>query len=237
MGLNLAFLVLEEHPYGREMLAKLLDGGLAPCVVIQEVSDEGDVEREKFLKRIEGQPVPPRINQLLVGKKIPLFSVANHNDQDSAEILRSFKPDLIVLGGTRIIKPRILQIPPEGTLNAHPGLLPTLRGSASVGWALYKDLPVGATVHYIDPGIDTGDIVLREALPVRRGDTYESINGRIAALSAALMKRAVLSVSDGSITRTAQDPAAGETLRVIPDDLLEIGRQRLRDGTYSHFAD
>jgi methionyl-tRNA formyltransferase len=200
------------------------------------VSEVGDVEREKFLTRMAGQPVPARINQLLVGKKTPIYSVANHNNEDCAEILRSINPDVIVLGGTRIIKNRILEIPPQGTLNAHPGLLPWLRGSASVGWALYKDLPIGATVHYIDPGIDTGDIIFRENLAVTPGDSYESINGRVATLSAELMKRAVQAVEDGSVTRSPQDRSVGETYKVIPEDLLEIGKQRLKDGTYSHFS-
>jgi methionyl-tRNA formyltransferase len=236
MSLRFAFLVLEEHPYGRQMLQTLLDADLVPCAVLQEVSEVGDEEREKFLTRMAGQPIAPRINQLLVGKRAPIFSVANHNDQDCLEILQTLEPDLLVLGGTRIIKKPILEIPAQGTLNAHPGLLPRLRGSASVGWALYKDLPIGATVHFIDPGIDTGDIIFRESLPIYRGDTYESINGRVAGLAAELMKRAVLSVTAGAFTRVPQDRNAGETLRVIPEELLEIGKQRLRDGTYSHFA-
>ncbi len=237
MSLHFAFLVLEEHPYGREMLRILLERDLVPSMIIQEVSEVGDVEREKFLKRMAGQPVPPRLTQLVAGKKIPVYCVANHNDSTCRELLAAEKPDVLVLGGTRIIKSSILETPRRATVNSHPGLLPLLRGSASVGWALYKDLPQGATAHFIDPGIDTGDIIVKRQLPVYHKDTYESINYRIAILSGELMAESLAFLANGDAPREPQDRNVGETFKVIPDDLLEEGKQRLVDGRYSHFAD
>ncbi|MDX9992118.1 MAG: formyl transferase [Anaerolineales bacterium] len=237
MALHFAFLVLEEHPYGREMLRILLERGFAPSVIIQEVSNVSDLEREKFLVRMAGQPVPPRLAELINGKKIPVFCVGNHNDEVCKELLTAEKPDVLVLGGTRIIKTPILETPRRATVNSHPGLLPWLRGSASVGWALYKDLPQGATVHFIDPGIDTGDIIARRELPVSRQDSYESLNGRIATLSGELMAEALAFLAAGEAPREAQDQSLGETFKVIPDDLLEEGKRRLSEATYSHFID
>ena len=237
MPLHFAFLVLEEHPYGREMLRLLLENGFVPSIVIQEVSRVGDEERRKFLDRIAGQPVPPRLTELLAGRKVPVYCVANHNDATCAELLIAERPDVVVLGGTRIIKPHVLEIPPRGTVNCHPGLLPWLRGSASIGWALYKDLPQGATAHFIDPGIDTGHIIIRRELPVYRRDTYESLCARVATLAGELMVETVRLLSDGEAPRTPQEEGVGETYRVIPDPLLDEGRRRLAEGRYSHFAD
>ena len=84
---------------------------------------------------------------------MPKLEVDDHNHPACRAMLQA-KPELVVLGGTRIIRAFLLAIP----INAHPGLLLHLRGSASVGWALYKDLPIGATVHCVDPSIDTGSI-------------------------------------------------------------------------------
>ncbi len=237
MSLNFAFLLLEEHPYGREMLRILLENDLVPSKIIQEVSTVGDEEREKFLMRMAGQPVPPRLTQLISGKKIPVYCVSNHNDDTCQELLAADQPDVLVLGGTRIIKPNILEVPRQSTVNSHPGLLPWLRGSASVGWALYKDLPQGATAHFVSPGIDLGDIIVSRQLPVYRDDTYESINYRVATLAGELMAEAVISIANGEAPGTPQDPDAGETFRVIPDDLLEEGKQRLAENRYSHFTD
>ncbi len=237
MPLHFAFLVLEEHPYGREMLRILLENDLIPSMIIQEVSAVGDEEREKFLTRMAGQPMPPRLTQLVSGKKIPVYCVSNHNDDTCRDLLAADKPDVLVLGGTRIIKPKILEIPRQSTVNAHPGILPWLRGSASVGWALYKDLPQGATTHFVNPGIDLGDIIISKELAVFRNDTYESINYRIATLSGELMAEAVTSLQNGNAPRIPQDTNVGETFKVIPEDLLEEGKQRLAQGQYSHFAD
>lgn len=237
MDLHFAFLVLEEHPYGREMLRILLEHDLVPSVIIQEVSEVGDVEREKFLNRVAGQPVPPRLTQLITGRNIPVYCVVNHNNAHCRELLAANQPDVLVLGGTRIIKPSILEVPRRATVNSHPGLLPWLRGSASVGWALYKDMPQGATCHFIDPGIDTGDIIVRRELPVRRSDTYESLNARIATLAAELMAESLTFLANGEAPREPQDRTVGETFKVIPEDLLEEGKRRLAEGRYSHYVE
>jgi len=238
MNLHFAFLVLEEHPYGREMLRILLERDLVPSMIIQEVSQVGDAEREKFLNRIAGQPVPPRLTQLVTGKKIPFYCVTNHNDATCRELLEAEKPDVLALGGTRIIKPSILETPRRATVNSHPGLLPWLRGSASVGWALYKDMAQGATAHFIDPGIDTGDIIVRRELPVHRHDTYESLNARVATLAGELMAESLTFLANGEAApREPQDRNVGETFKVIPEDLLEEGKRRLAEGRYSHYAD
>jgi methionyl-tRNA formyltransferase len=237
MDLHFAFLVLEEHPYGREMLRILLERDLVPSMIIQEVSGVGDVEREKFLNRIAGQPVPPRLTQLITGRKIPVYCVANHNDDSCRELLAVEKPDILALGGTRIIKTSILEVPQRATVNAHPGLLPWLRGSASVGWALYKDMKQGATAHFIDPGIDTGDVIVRRELPVFHSDTYESLNARIATLAGELMAESLTYLAMGEAPREPQDRNVGETFKVIPDDLLEEGKRRLAEGRYSHYTD
>ena len=237
MTMNFAFLVLEEHPYGREMLRILLENELIPSIIIQEVSAVGDEEREKFLKRMAGQPLPPRLTQLISGKKIPVYCVSNHNDETCRDLLASVKPDVLVLGGTRIIKPNVLEIPKQSTVNAHPGLLPWLRGSSSSGWALYKDMAQGATAHFVSPGIDLGDIIVSRELPVYRDDTYESINYRIAILAGELMAEAVKAIRDETVQSKPQDPSAGETFKVIPEDLLEEGKRRLADGRYSHYVD
>ena len=236
MGLRFAFLVLEEHPYGREMLRILLDRGFVPGLIIEEASEVATEERQKFLTRIAGQPVPPRIADLFAGLDVRCHTVGNHNGLDCREMLRAYGTDLVVLGGTRILRPPVLAIPPRGTINAHPGLLPQLRGSSSVGWALYKDLPVGCTVHYVDAGIDTGPILLQRRLPVRRGDVYEKIVRGVLTLSGNLMVETLEGLVKGSLQASPQDPGVGETLRVIPPELLATAKRRLAEGSYSHFA-
>lgn len=236
MALRFAFLLLEEHPWGREMLRVLIERGYEPELVVEEVSDVADVERGKFLSRMAGQPIAPRVAEQVRERVIPVWCVSNHNNDFCGELLAADPPDLLVLGGTRIIRETILDIPRIATVNAHPGLLPTLRGSSSVGWALQKDLPIGASTHFVDTHIDEGDLILRRELAVRRGDTYESLNARLATLGGELMAETLAFFERGAVPREPQDRTQGDTFTVIPDDLLAEGKQRLADGTYSHFA-
>jgi methionyl-tRNA formyltransferase len=237
MPLDLVFLVLKEHPYGCEMLRVMLEKGFRPDLIIEELSPVAEEERAKFLTRIAGQPVPPTIASLIERWDIPLVEVENHNSTICCDMMEARRPGLVVLGGTRIIRSPVLEVPTRGTLNAHPGLLPQLRGSSSVGWALYRDLPVGSTTHYVDDGVDTGPIILRRELPVYRGDTYEAIVRRTLALSAELMAETLALFEQGAVRGILQNREVGETLRVIPPALLLEARNRLAQGQYSHYVD
>jgi methionyl-tRNA formyltransferase len=237
LNLRFAFLVLYEHPYGREMLRILLDRGFRPGLIVEEVSAVADEERHKFLTRIAGQPVPPVFAEMLSGLDIPRLEVDDHNSPACREMLVNFGPELLVLGGTRILRSHILAVPPLGTLNAHPGLLPWLRGSSSVAWALYKDLPIGSTVHFVERGIDTGPILSSRELPVRRGETYEQIVRRVLTLSGELMAEALALLAAGKARAIPQDPTTGETLRVIPPECLAEAKAKLARGRYTHFVD
>lgn len=230
-----AFLVLEEHPYGREMLQALISGGFVPSLVIQERSVVSEVEREKFLVRLDGYPIAPTIAEQLEGLDTRRAVVDNHNSPDCIALIEAEAPDLLVLGGTRILKPPVFASVPRGALNAHPGLLPEVRGSASVAWAIHLDLPVGCTCHFIEKGIDTGPIVGRREIPVHRGDTYEHLCHATVALSAVLMREALQGMRDGTLAPVPQ-PQGGEAHRNMPDEMVEAVKRKLADGTYLHFC-
>ncbi|MFW6109621.1 MAG: formyltransferase family protein [archaeon] len=231
------FMVLEEHPYGREMLMQLLEEGHTPMAIIEEVSDIAEEEKSKFLERIKGHRVAPTFTELVEGKDIPRYKVPHHNKKKCRELLEELSPDLGVLGGTRIIRKRILEIPPDGMMNSHPGLLPEVRGSASPAWSVYHDIPIGATCHFIDPNIDTGDIVLRREIPVHRGDSYEKLCWLTLVEAGRLMTEAVTQWKNDTLNRYPQGESKLPTFRVPSDEIMEVVRQKLRDKTYKHYVD
>jgi folate-dependent phosphoribosylglycinamide formyltransferase PurN len=231
-----AFLALHEHPYGREMLRQLLGAGFVPRLVIEEASEIADLERRKFLDRIGGHPVAPRFDELLAGLGVRRERVADHNDERCASLLREAAPRLMVLGGTRILRPHLLELAADGCLNAHPGLLPEVRGSASVAWAIHLDQPIGCTCHFVEAGIDTGPIVARRALAVHRKDDYETLCWATIGLSGTLMAEALRAYAAGTLAARPQGDGP-PARRNMSDALLEQVRGKLARGDYGHYVD
>ena len=233
------FMVMKEHPFGREMLRQLLAAGIRPQLILEEDSQVADVERAKFLERIAGHPVAPSISEQAAAGKIPIVSVPIHDEAHSMEPIREIDPDLIVFGATRIIRGEILRYPPDGVLNAHPGLLPECRGSASPAWSVYHDIPIGSSCHFCTAEIDAGDLVGRREIPVRRGDRYEDLCHATLVMAGRLMRAAMEAYRDDRLDALCrpQGKSPHPTFKNMPDELLEVVRRKLRDETYAHFVD
>ena len=98
--MNFIFLAIKEHPWGREMLSQLLDAGFTPSLIIEEFSEGGEIEREKFEFRIGTHTVGPTMKSQAKEHKIPVVEVPIHNDKHCMEYIEEAEPDLIVFGGT-----------------------------------------------------------------------------------------------------------------------------------------
>ena len=239
-----AYLLLKEHPYGREMLRQILSEGFIPAIVISEDSVIGDEEREKFLKRIEGNPLAPTIESQLAGLAesgvdVPHVEVPIHNSEQVMPHIADMSLDLVVFGGTRIIRGEILDHPRDGVINSHPGLLPDCRGSASPAWSVYHDIPIGSSTHFCDNGIDTGELLLRREVSVKRGMTYEDLCYETLVLAGILMKEALMAyeAKEWDDMRIPQGESEHPTFRNAPEEVLEVLDQQLRDQTYAHYVD
>ena len=241
---DFAYLLLKEHPYGREMLKQLISENFIPKIIISEVSEIADEEREKFLKRIEGneiaESIESQINELsLSGINVEHVEVSIHNSEQVMPYIEELELDLIVFGGTRIIRGEILDFPKDGVINSHPGLLPECRGSASPAWSVYHDIPIGSSTHFCDNGIDTGQLLLRREVPVKRGMKYEDLCYETLVLSGILMKEALIAYDEGrwDEMRRPQGESPFPTFRNAPEEILQVVYQKLKDETYAHYVD
>ena len=234
-----ACLLLKEHPYGREMLRQIMSEGFIPRLIIQEDSSIADEEREKFLKRIQGNPIAPTIEEQSSEMNIRLITVPIHNSEEVLPHLEAEDLDLIVFGGTRIIRGDILDLPRFGVINSHPGLLPECRGSASPAWSVYHDIPIGSSTHFCDNGIDTGDLLLRREVPVKRGMTYEDLCYETLVLAGVLMKEALMGYEEGrwDEMRHPQGESEHPTFRNAPEDVLQVVYEKLAEQKYAHYVE
>lgn len=117
--------------------------------------------------------------------------------------LRELQPDWIILGGGGILRPEVIQTARMGVLNVHPALLPWARGCGVVGASLEHGVAVGATIHYVDAGIDTGAVIERRLLSVRPDGTH------LGALELAVMELSAEMMADAveAIVRRGEVPA------------------------------
>ena len=162
------------------------------------------------------------------------------------DLVSTLDPDVIVAAGfTHIVPPEVLTLPDRGCLNVHPGVLPDTRGFNPNVWSIVDDRPAGATVHYMDEGVDTGDIVATREVPTAFDDTAKDVYRRVERACVALFRDVWPDVEAGTVETTTQ-PAEGnyyrkqqflELCELDPDEELRVVDllNRLRALTFPPF--
>jgi methionyl-tRNA formyltransferase len=120
-----------------------------------------------------------------------VYRVSDFNSSQVSNILDDLKPDIIILGGARIIKKKILLKANVGFLNAHPGILPFYRGSDVIYWAYENKDEIGVTVHLVDAGIDTGVILRHKSIENSHSKSIMDLREEANHLSAQLLMEVV----------------------------------------------
>ena len=126
--------------------------------------------------------------------------------------LEEAAPDVMVVAAYGLILPPwVLALPRHGCLNIHGSLLPRWRGAAPIQRAIEAgDAETGITVMQMDAGLDTGAMLLAEALPIVPTDTSATLHDRLAALGARLIDQALALLAQGALQPRPQ-PAEGVT--------------------------
>jgi folate-dependent phosphoribosylglycinamide formyltransferase PurN len=140
--------------------------------------------------------------------------VQDTNGPESVRVISGERPDVIIQAGAGILRRQIFSIPRLGTLNLHHGIAPLIRGVQSIYWGLYekRDNWLGATVHFIDEGIDTGGVLAHAAVERRPGETFPSLFAR-ATESGTIALRSVLRRLEAGERWTIAPFAAGSAYR------------------------
>jgi methionyl-tRNA formyltransferase len=126
------------------------------------------------------------------------------------ELLRSLDLDYIVgVHFPYIVPDEVLAIPRIGVVNLHPALLPYNRGWHTPSWAILEETPIGATLHFMDSGVDTGDIVAQVEMEKQPGDTAHTLYLRLLELEIELFKSSWPLLAAGNPPRRAQAPGEG----------------------------
>src|SRR5580692_5070412 len=196
---------------------------------------------------VVSSPVKQRALQL--GLPVTQPESIKNNDVFRAQ-LTALKPDaIIVVGYGRIIPQWMLDLPPLGNINLHASLLPKYRGAAPIQWAIARGETVtGVTTMKIDAGLDTGDILLQQEIPIAADDTAETLAPKLAVVGAKLTVETLRRSQTGDIHPRKQDEAQTTLAPILKkeDGLIDFSRpaaeilNRLRGfqpwpGAYSKF--
>jgi methionyl-tRNA formyltransferase len=138
------------------------------------------------------------------------------NNPDLQQRLRELAPDaIIVVAYGRLIPPWMLTLPRHGNLNLHASLLPKYRGAAPIQWAIANgESETGVTTMRIDEGLDTGEILLQQQVPILSRQTAVELSPVLAAVGAELMIRTLAGLEQGTLQAVPQD-ASQATLAPI----------------------
>jgi methionyl-tRNA formyltransferase len=149
------------------------------------------------------------------------------NDAFRAQ-LTALKPDaIIVVGYGRIIPQWMLDLPALGNINLHASLLPKYRGAAPIQWAIAQgEIVTGVTTMRIDAGLDTGDILLQEEIPIAANDTAVTLAPKLAAVGANLTVTTLRGLQAGTVHPLPQDHSQATLAPILKkeDGLIDFSR-------------
>ncbi len=120
--------------------------------------------------------------------------------------MKALNPDAaVVVAFGQILPKEILDIPRYGCINVHASILPMYRGAAPIQWVIINgETETGVTTMYMDEGLDTGDILLKETVTIAEDETGGSLFDRLSRLGGPLALKTLEGLENGTITRVKQ---------------------------------
>lgn len=130
------------------------------------------------------------------------------NDPECIAWLRERGPDLMAVCGASLLKPEMLAVPSRGVLNLHGGLAQFYRGLFTTDWAILEGEPekVGATVHFVSPGIDDGGVVFQGRPRLEREDHPNRAYEKVVRLGVEMMSEAICVIDKGELHACPEPP-------------------------------
>lgn len=173
-------------------------------------------------------------DEIIAAARLPaarVFDGSQLRHPSTIEALRALRPEigLSVFFGY-ILRQGVLSLFPSGCLNLHSSYLPHNRGAYANVWSIVDRTPAGVTLHYVDAGVDTGDIVAQKQVPVLASDTGKALYTRLETACVELFREAWPLVRSGNASRSPQDHSIATHHRVA--DVEQIDRIDL-DRTYT----
>ena len=141
-----------------------------------------------------------------------IFRGKAFREPEGIQFLNRLKPDYVIgIHFPYIVPPAVLMIPEIGVVNLHPAYLPFNRGWHTPSWAILDKTPIGATLHFMDEGIDTGDIIHQREVKVAANDTANTLYQKIMLSEFQVFKEGWPLLLQNSFIRIKQEGGKSTT--------------------------
>ena len=150
--------------------------------------------------------MPTPVKEVAMKYELPVYQPKKVREPEFVEILRSLKPDVMVVAAFgQIISKEILEMPKYGCINVHASLLPAYRGAAPIQWAVINgEKESGVTIMQMDEGIDTGDMIEKVVVPIAEDETGGSLFEKLSQAGAKLCVKVLKALEEGKAVREKQ---------------------------------
>ena len=159
--------------------------------------------------------IPSPVKEYALEKNLRIYQPLKvRNNIEFLDEIKNLKPDVIcVVAYGKILPKELLDIPRLGCINVHGSLLPQYRGAAPIQWAVLNgDKETGITTMYMDVGMDTGDMVLKEKVEIGENETTGELWDRLSKIGANLLVKTLKQIEEGTAPREKQ----GENFTLAP---------------------
>lgn len=164
------------------------------------------------------------VKEYAIEKNLQVYQpIKVRNNPEFLEEVKKLNPDLIcVVAYGKILPQELLNIPKYGCVNVHGSLLPEYRGAAPIQWAVLNgDKKTGVTTMFMNAGMDTGDMILKEEVEIGEDETTGELWDRLKTIGANLLIKTVKEIENGTATRTKQ-PEEGTMAPMLSKEMAKI---------------
>ena len=192
------------------------------------------IDKKYDIAAVFTQPDKPRdrgmklsyspVKELALENNIPVYQPTKLRDGTATELIKSLKPDiLVVVAYGRILPDDMLEVPKYGAINVHASLLPKYRGAAPIQWAVLNgDKITGVTTMYLASEMDTGDIIYTSETDIGEFETSGELFDRLMIMGAELLDRTLRDIEAGTAPRTPQDHSKASYVKMLDKSLSPI---------------
>ena len=149
----------------------------------------------------------PPIKDFALSNNIPVYQPSTLKDKSLFNNIETLNPDIIIVVAYGQLLPKeIINFPRYKCVNLHASLLPKFRGAAPINWALIRgEIETGITTMLMDEGLDTGDILLQEKIPITSEDNAMTLHDKLSQLGAQKILETIEGLDKGEITSIQQE--------------------------------